>query len=133
MDGINGVSTSYSSFVPSYRREKIIYLQIVICIASAPPVVSTASEICDSLNLCAAHKNCAQMRNVNRRETMARVMHDICAFAQIYGGSPRNPGTARGFPYPIPDNPDVSHPIRCWHVDCSYPWLVNEDCGPPDC
>jgi len=24
MDGINGVSTSYSSFVPSYRREKII-------------------------------------------------------------------------------------------------------------
>jgi hypothetical protein len=55
MDGINGVSTSYSSFVPSHFILKRRYV-----VDSSSPTASyrwsrVAREICDSLNLCAVH------------------------------------------------------------------------------
>jgi len=59
MDGSNGVSISYSSFVPSRRSAKS-RLIIGGCLSNPKmAALRAACKICDSLNLCAAHKKCA--------------------------------------------------------------------------
>jgi hypothetical protein len=54
MDGINGVGTSYSSFVPSYRSAKRLYFKEAWMFRGVPPQLSDRT-----LNLRFAHFLCA--------------------------------------------------------------------------
>jgi hypothetical protein len=56
-DGNDGVGRSLSSFVPSRRAKKTIYITMNYRMSLDSPPPANALKICDSLNSCAAHKN----------------------------------------------------------------------------
>jgi hypothetical protein len=57
MDGIDGVGTNYSSFVPVLCSAKNAYVTKGWYLHARRLEVRFASKICDSLNPCAAHNN----------------------------------------------------------------------------
>jgi hypothetical protein len=60
MDGINGVSTSYSSFMPDRCGAKTIIQRMAYTFSVSRSRLASALKICDSIIVCASHNNWAE-------------------------------------------------------------------------